>query len=98
LIGLFCYLEYPDPVRSYAKWYGVNRLCALIELKAIGMDITDQQIEQQKLLQNQQGIRNAAAKRKKLEEQVLFEESNEYLSFIVGYTSGGAPFGTAHDE
>jgi|GEM_PF-4199930 hypothetical protein len=35
----------PDIVKSYRRWYRIDRICALIELKLCGVAISDEKIE-----------------------------------------------------
>lgn len=92
--------EGSNVVKSYAIWYGVNRLCALVELKQLGLEITDEQIEYEKRVEENRAINKGAAKSRKKEEkeEECFADSDEYFSFIAGYTSGGVPYGTTWEE
>lgn len=91
-----------DVIKGYAKWYSVSKLCALIELRKIGVNISDGQIEQEQQAEIRKGINNAAARQKKAEKEAeregIFAESDEHFSFIAGYTSGGAPYGVTWEE
>jgi len=93
-----------DPIKGYTKWYGVSKLCALIELRQIGVNISDEQIQQEKLAEVRKGINNTTAKRRKAEkkaakEMALFDDySDDHFSFIAGYTSGGAPYGVTWED
>jgi len=83
------------PVRGYARWYGLSRLAALIELKQIGLAISDEEIQNEQLAAAAKGERRAAAKKRRLERDDDYDES---FSFIAGYTRGGAAYGITWEE
>ena len=90
-------------VKGYAKWFGVDILCAMRELKFSGVSFAPE-YEQQILRPNSQRIEKKrrkkglrALKLKEFNKSELWE-SDENFAFIIGYTSGGAPFGVTHDE
>lgn len=92
--------EGKNPIRGYCKWYGVSEVCAILELRTIGMKINDERLEQAKNTEASKSKNRAAIKQKKKEEQEqsLTEDSDDNFSFIAGYTSGGAPYGISWDE
>lgn len=81
-------------VKGYAKWFGVDWLCALNELKLLGILFTPS-AEQQILTSYNHRI---AEKRKKksvpTDLRIAPIEFNEHFAFIAGYTSNGVPFGS----
>lgn len=93
--------EGKNMVRSYAKRYRTDLLCAIQELKLLGVEIKPEyenavrQTIAQRIEQN----------RKKKEAKLAFEEFegvNEYqgwdFAYIAGYTSGGAPYGIRWED
>ena len=87
-------------VRGYRKWFGVDSLCAIIELRLLGVHISEGYEEQV-----QKSIEGSAQRRKrrKIEREEakcreMYTDSDDTFSFIVGYTSGGAPYGLAWEE
>lgn len=90
--------EGKKPVRGYANWYGVNRLCALIELKKIGLNISEEEIQKEKKSEENVGLNKALLRKRKEEREKEFEYSDENFSFIAGYTAGGFPYGTTWEE
>ena len=72
------------------KWFRVNRISSLIELKILGENISEEEIESAKI----QNINKSKIKK----ELDLFLDSDENFSFIAGYTSGGIPYGTTWEE
>ena len=87
-------------VKGYSKWFGVNLICAMRELRKKGVEIDDEQenkirkIEEEKRIAKQKDKENRA--KKKAEEQEEF--SDYHFAFIAGYTSGGVPYGLTHEE
>lgn len=87
-------------VKGYARWFGVDTLCALKELKLIGVSFTAES-EQQVIRSYQQRIEH---KRKQKQLRALklngpeLIESDENFAFIAGYTSNGVPYGITYDE
>lgn len=84
-------------VRSYARWFGVDNLCAIAELRILGQDIPK---EYERALR--QSIHSISVHRKnkllKKQEEYLDEEHDPVFAFIAGYTSGGFPYGITHEE
>jgi len=87
-------------VSGYAKWFGVDKICAINELKLIGVVIPEM-LEEQIMKSHQVLIEQRRQKReeKKIADSInLAIESDENFAYIVGYTSNGAPFGLTHEE
>ena len=83
-----------NPIRSYRNWYGVSEVCAILELRIIGLQIDDKRLEQAKNNEVNKSKNRAAIKERKKEVQY----SDDNFSFIAGYTSGGAPYGVTWEE
>ncbi len=87
-------------VKGYAKKYAVDKLCAVRELRMIGIQISE---EYEKQLSNslevvrQQRIASRKKREEKLNGRCTFE-SDENFAMIIGYTSGGFPYGVTHEE
>jgi hypothetical protein len=85
-------------VSSYSKWFGVDKLCAVHELRMLGKEIS---LEYE--LSLKESIRaKSEQKQKKLKERekdlLPVVESDYWFSHIVGYTAAGFPFGLTHEE
>ena len=84
-------------VKDYRKYYGVDFPTAFTELELLGVKISDEYKEE--VLNSVEG---ALAKRrqKKLARQVEIHDldQDENFAYIVGYTTGGAPYGLTWDE
>ncbi len=92
-------------VRAYAKWYGQDQVCAIIELRMLGIEIGEEKLNNAKAAQESRAIqrRKSREKRKKREEkarelEALYDDSDETFYYIAGYTPGGAPYGVTWDE
>ena len=82
--------EGKNVVRGYAKWFGVDLLCAAKELQLLGV-----QIDADYLKQLQATVANRRRNSPKAVDDLAHDigDSDEYFSFIAGYTSGGMPYG-----
>jgi hypothetical protein len=84
-------------VRGYARQFGVDLLCAALELRSMGVAIDDARIEQ---LRRLQAVR-AEARRKRREEADRAsapDDRDDTFAFIAGYTAAGMPFGITWEE
>ena len=86
-------------VKGYAKWFGVDLLCAIVELRLLGVSVKPEREDQvrQPLSSN---FRDRAI-RKMAEEQNLggpCQDQDETFAYIAGHTSDGAPYGVTWDE
>ena len=79
--------------RGYRKHFGVDSLCAIRELRLLGVAF-DPAYERAVLAASQS--RKKKAKRE--EEFVINEEAYYGFAFITGYTAGGAPYGITIEE
>jgi hypothetical protein len=87
-------------VKAYRKRYGVDFECAFTELEMLGVPIDP---DYKKRVLQSVAAQAAAKQRKKTErkaeqERLLGIESDDRFAFIVGYTSGGAPYGLTWAE
>lgn len=85
-------------VSGYAKWFGVDKICAMNELKALGVIITEI-LENQIVESHKRKIKLRKIAKEKIEVlDLVGYESDDNFAFIVGYTSGGFPYGLTHEE
>jgi hypothetical protein len=86
-------------VRGYAKKYRVDLLTAIADLRLLGLPITTKYEEavkrtvEQKIMQNQQ---MKEVKTNPLNGLQGMQDDN--FAYIIGYTSGGAPYGLTWEE
>ena len=86
-------------VKGYRKKYGVDFLCAIKELEMLGVKLSDS-YKEGILAHLEREKKNKEAKLEKQRQRinVINDYSNEDFAFIVGYTSGGAPYGLTRDQ
>lgn len=87
-------------VRGYRKWFGVDLLCAIAELRLLGVTV-DRDYESQ--LRGTVDSLTASRQRKKLKRASVDPDESTTdcdgtFAYIAGYTSGGMPFGITWEE
>lgn len=86
-------------VKGYAKWHGVDLLCAVIELRKLGIPVSDEREQEIRTTIHAREKQNAARKLKQATSKADWSEESEWgFAYIAGYTSGGAPYGLTHEE
>jgi ribosomal protein L34E len=87
-------------VKGYSKKYSVDKLCAIKELRMIGFEITEEYENQlQNSLESHKQQRLSLKKKREYELNASCSyESDEYFAMILGYTTGGFPYGVTHEE
>ena len=87
-------------VKGYSKKYSIDKLCAVKELRMIGVKISEEYENQlRKSLESLKQQRLSFKKKRENELNALCEfESDENFAMILGYTSGGFPYGVTHEE
>lgn len=86
-------------VRAYRKRFGVDTTCALKDLGEIGALSPDKLAAMQRAEQLRLEQKRREREKKKL--QAFYDQfpgSNDTFYYIVGYTSGGAPYGVTWEE
>ncbi len=87
-------------VKGYSKKYSVDKLCAVKELRMIGIEISEEYENQ--LRKSLESLKQQILSLKKKQEDELNTlcgfESDENFAMILGYTSGGFPYGVTHEE
>lgn len=87
-----------NSVKGYSKWFGVDLLTSISELRLAGATISEG-YEQQIIKSNEAKIKLRKSKKTKLEsQQNPFGEWDNEFDFIAGYTSNGVPYGIRKDE
>ena len=87
-------------VRSYRKWFGVDLLCAIAELRLLGVSV-DQGYE----AQVRRSVDDLAEYRKRKKGRLKAVDPHDFaadcdgiFACIVGYTPCGEPFGVTLEE
>ena len=85
-------------ISGYAKWFGVDKICAINELKTLGVIILEN-LENQIIESLKRRIEQRKLAKEKSEALDIADyDSDDNFAFIVGYTSGGFPYGLTHEE
>lgn len=86
-------------VKGYSKRYGVDKLCAIRELRKLGVEISEE-FENNLRRSLQQLWDYRRLRKQELEQQYKAAtfESDWYHAIIIGCTDGGAAYGIAWEE
>ena len=92
--------EGENVIEDYRKRYGVDLLCAVVELRMLGADISEDYEYQLRQDEEYKRLSKKSKKKKgaKQEEGFLDGFSDENFAFIAGHTSGGTPYGLTWEE
>lgn len=87
-------------LKGIQKKYSVDKLLAIKELQMIGVEISEEYEKQ--LINSMEALKQQRLSFKKKREDKLNAlcgfESDENFAMILGYTSGGFPYGVTHEE
>jgi hypothetical protein len=84
-------------IRGYKKWFAVDDVCAVVELRMLGVDIPDARLEQARRDEQARAAHRARQKEKYAPRASLRTWDDE-LALIAGYAEEGAPYGVTWDE
>ena len=87
-------------ISGYAKWFGVDKLCAIAELRMLGVEISES-LEKQIAASLEQKHNSKKIKKEENSsdpDMIYGLDYDEDFAFIAGFTSGGAAFGLTHEE
>ncbi len=90
-----------DVVKAYRKRYGVDWGCAFAELEMLGVEIDPVRKERtlQGVQQQAEHRRQLKRERRAAQEAAVFGwDQDDTFAVIIGYTSGGAPYGVTWEE
>ncbi|MDA3906255.1 MAG: hypothetical protein PF484_09290 [Bacteroidales bacterium] len=82
-------------VKGYRKWFGVDLLCAITELRLIGVEISIEY--ESKIRQSIENYQKRKKEKAESDNEPIDSFDNEF-EFIAGYTSNGIPFGITKEE
>ena len=87
-------------IEDYGKRYGVDLLCAVVELRMLGADISEDYEYQLRQEEEYKRLSKKSKSRKNIQKEDGFLDgfSDENFAFMAGYTSGGVPFGLKWEE
>ena len=87
-------------IKGYSKKYSVDMLCAVKELRMIGIEISEEyEIKLRQSLESlrQQRLSGKLKRENGLKARIGYD-SDENFEMILGYTNGGFPYGITHEE
>lgn len=87
-------------VRAYSRWFGVDGLCAIFELRALGQQIDEEYEDQVRASIEATAAANQRKKaaRERLECRQDCQDADAMFCYTAGHTSGGAPYGVTWEE
>lgn len=85
-------------VRGYRKHYGVDLMCAIVELQKLGAAIDPVYIERVKVTVQQVAEARRKKKLQRMEERLDVPDSDATFAYIAGYTAWGFPYGVTWEE
>jgi hypothetical protein len=87
-----------DLVRGYRQWFRIDRLCAMLELNALGVAIPESDIERQKVAIAAKARARVRQDADTEADYLMASSPHSLFAVIAGYTSGGAPYGITWEE
>jgi hypothetical protein len=90
-----------NTVRAYSRWFGVDRVCAIVELRMLRHKVNRAYEEAGHKTVAERARQRALRKERAHGEAVPTEDENAAawgFAFIAGETVGGAPFGLTFEE
>lgn len=85
--------------KGYREHFGVDALCAVVELQRLGVALDAEYVKQVKATSQRQSQRPKRPKGPKGADPFDVDwDSNDHFAYIAGYTSGGAAYGVTWDE
>lgn len=84
-------------VHGYKRWFGVDLICAINELRMLGVAIAPE-YEAQVRKTVSELIKTSAARKAAAKEPVWNDDSDETFAYIAGYTPAGFPYGVTWEE
>ena len=87
-------------VKAYKKRYGVDQLCAMTELKMLGVDLDSDYVERATAAEMVRRTQLLEKKQERKEREWLesHADQDDRFFFIAGYTSNGGPYGVTWEE
>ena len=85
-------------MRSYAKWFGVDLLCAVKELSLLGVTVDPDYVAQLKTTFNARRSRKPKQSPQKAESTGYGVDWDETFAYIAGRTEAGFAYGVTWEE
>jgi len=91
-----------DIVKGYRKWYGVSTVCAIMELRQLGIKVDEKRLIQAKRTEESITRDRARKKQRRAEklpaEDAVFVESDSNFAYVAGHTNWGFSYGITWEE
>ncbi len=90
-----------DLVKGYRNWYSVSTVCAIIELRQLGIKVDEQRLVQAKRTEESKVMRSSRKRQQRAEKYLAADElfeSDETFAYVAGYTEWGFPYGVTWEE
>lgn len=84
--------------RGYSNHFGVDQVCALLELRLLGHSISDERIEDARKAANLRAEEKTMKRLSRQEEFNPYPDSDFHHYFVAGYTPGGFAYGITWEE
>lgn len=85
-------------IRGYCKWFAVDPVCAIIELRQLGVRIdAEREAHYRELADRKADARRARRQVDQMQTEDLWD-SDETFAYIAGYTPAGFPYGVTWEE
>jgi hypothetical protein len=85
-------------VRGYKNHFGVDDVCALLELKELGKHIDEKRIEGARLSAERSGEAKVARRIASQAPIDPYPDSDDHHYYVAGYTAGGFAYGITWEE
>jgi hypothetical protein len=86
-------------VKGYAKYYSVDLLCAIAELRMLGVVVADGSVDAVKQSMADKALQQKKRKEAKEGKAELNDDTgDDHFAYIAGHTGGGAPYGITWEE
>ena len=87
-------------INGYAKWFGVDKIQAINELRILGVEISKEREKQiREAIEKRAEFRRWAKLERKMKSGTgMSSPWEDEFAFVAGYTSNGVPYGITKDE
>jgi hypothetical protein len=85
--------------RAYSRWYGVDRLCAIQELRMLGVQLDPNYVRAVEITYREKSRCKPQSKPQPEHPHGVYGiDFDENFEFIAGHTEGGAAFGVSWEQ
>lgn len=85
--------------RAYSRWFGVDRLCAILELRMLGVQLDPDYVGAVETTYRQTSRRESKRARQRDDPHGTYGiDHDDQFAFIAGHTEGGAAYGVMWEQ